>query len=128
MLMTLPLAGMLVGCCDMNDMGCYGGQNPQKAEKQETKSKKPEIMYAVQYTIDFQGNTNGGPRTIIEHVTVETKRIPVGLFYTESEDEGINRLVLRSRDGYYSQEICATRFRISAYGIPYWEYKNKPEK
>lgn len=124
MLMMLPLAGLFVSC----DMTCENNPEQTQQQKKEKEKEKPEIMYAVQYTIDFQGNTNGGPRTIIEHVTVEAKRIPVGLFYTESEDEGINRLVLRSRDGYYSQEICATRFRISAYGIPYWEYKNKPEK
>lgn len=69
------------------------------------------MQYVIHYD-DFD-------KTIIEHIKVDAE-YNVGLFYYE-EDNGINRLMLKGDNGYYRQEICATRHRISSYGISYWE-------
>lgn len=77
--------------------------------------KEPEIMYAVEYTVEFKD----GPKTIIEIVNMSAAE-PVGLYYVEDAEKEINRLVLRGKQGFDRKEICSTRFRISSYGINNW--------
>ena len=77
--------------------------------------KEPEIMYAVEYTVEFKD----GPKTIIEIVNLPAAE-PVGLYYTDGMEKEINRLVLRGNQGSVRKEICSTRFRISSYGINNW--------
>jgi ABC-type thiamine transport system substrate-binding protein len=77
--------------------------------------KKVEIMYAVEYTVEFKD----GPKKIIEIVNMPAEE-PVGLFYIENAEKEINRLVLKGNQGFDRKEICSTRFRISSYGINNW--------
>ncbi len=77
--------------------------------------KEPEIMYAVEYTVEFKD----GPKTIIEIVNMPAAE-PVGLYCIEDTEKEINRLVLRGNQGFVRKEICSTRFRISSYGINNW--------
>lgn len=81
----------------------------------EQDQKEPEIMYAVEYTVEFKDD----PKTIIEIVNMPAAE-PVGLYYIENTEKDINRLVLRGKQGFDRKEICSTRFRISSYGIDNW--------
>lgn len=106
-LSTLLTCLMLAGCVELDENG----------KKVEKKKKDPVVTYAVQYVIHY----DDFDKTIIEHIKVDAK-YNVGLFYYEEDENNINRLVLRSDyNGSYKQEICATRHRISSYGISYWE-------
>lgn len=111
-LLYITLCLFLCSCVSITDEN--GEPVHEKTEK--SKKKKPVIDYAIQYTIEF----NDATKTVTEHVKVDTD-YTVGLFYHEDEKEGINRLTLKGENGYYRQEICATRYRISSYGISYWE-------
>lgn len=105
-LSTLLACLILAGCVELDENG----------KEVEKKKKDPVVNYAVQYVIHY----DDFDKTIIEHIKVDAK-YNVGIFYYEEEDNGINRLVLKGDNGYYRQEICATRHRISSYGISYWE-------
>lgn len=97
---------MLAACVELDENG----------KQVEKKKKDLVVTYAVQYVIHY----DDFDKTIIEHIKVDAK-YNVGLFYYEEDENGINRLVLKGDNGYYRQEICATRHRISSYGISYWE-------
>lgn len=103
---------LLCSCVSITDEN----GKPVREKTEKPKKTKPVVDYAIQYTIEF----NDATKTVIEHVKVDTD-YTVGLFYHEDEKEGINRLTLKGENGYYRQEICATRYRISSYGISYWE-------
>lgn len=101
---------ILAGCVELDENG------KEVERKEREKKKDPVVTYAIQYVIHY----DDFDKTIIEHIKVDADK-NVGLFYYEEEENGINRLVLKG-DGnsYYKQEICATRHRISSYGVSYW--------
>lgn len=76
------------------------------------KKPKIQIMYTVEYTIDFKDT----PKTIIELVYFDADT-PIGLFCIEDKTDKLNRLKLYNIGGTRSKEICATRFPILSYGI-----------
>ena len=89
---------------------------------EQKEGKRPTTTYAVKYTIELKD----GPKTVIELLTFDSRNT-MALYCKYDKDNDLNRLIMYSISDGPRKEICATRFRISSYGISNW-YKDSDIK
>lgn len=92
---------------------------------EQKEGKRSTTTYAVEYTIELKD----GPKTVIELHTFNSRSI-MAIYCKYDKDNDLNRLIMYSiGEGRRNRrkEICATRFRISSYGIVNWYETEKKE-